>query len=444
MLFIKKKNQFKFFQFNQKRFQTGDLYKILDVDSKVSEGDLKKKYFELAKKYHPDVNPSKDAKSKFIEINNAYETLSNKQKRAQYDEQRQYGGFSQGFQSPPNYQSYQPPRSAQGKAGFRKDYQQRNDFDDIMRFWNEMVQEETRKSQFKNQQSSGYSSNYQNTTIKRDAYGNIRVETKSRGGQDNDFNWKYDANGGENLRRARGGKFENIFDNVFKDPWKIFTNASTSTERPTILDFPSKFSIIQTAQHQNNILAQFQVGDVKNRQIGEIVETSTDRFSFIRNGVTLSTSRFWTSSSGQESGTIEDKNQKKVATVTQNNQPPMPSLVAAFLPFMVTHYVIKNNQEKIIGYISSFNFIFSSTVFYNKNLSAVVRIRGAMNVFGFNLIEYSDVSIGIGSTFDPSVIIMFSIWNTLKKQRSQNSTVVKSVINSVLEFGKNLLSGGKK
>jgi len=441
MLFIKRKNNFKFFRI-QMRFQTGDLYKILDVDSKVSEGDLKKKYFELAKKYHPDVNPSKDAKSKFIEINNAYETLSNKQKRAQYDEQRQYGGFSQnqGYQTPPNYQSYQPPRS---KAGYRKEfhYQQRNDsFDDIMRFWNEMVREENLKSQFKNQQS-GFSSNFQNTTIKRDAYGNIRVETNSRGGRGNDFNWKYDANGGEGLRRARGGKFENILENVFKDPWKIFTSANT-TERPTILDFPSKFSIIQTVQHQENSFAQFQVGDVKNRQIGEVIESSKDNLTFSRNGMTLSTARFSTSN-GNLFGTIEDKNQKKVATIIQTSQPPIPSLIAAFFPFMVTHYLIRNHQDKTIGYISSFNFIFSSTVFYNKNLSSVVRIRGAMNFFGLSLVEYSDVSIGIGSTFDPSVIIMFTIWNTLKRQRSQNSTIVKEALNSVINFGKNLL-GGKK
>jgi len=443
MIFIKKRNNLKFFFQFQKRLQTGDLYKILNVDPKVSEGDLKKKYFELAKKYHPDVNPSKDAKSKFIEINNAYETLSNKQKRAQYDEQRQYGGFSQsqGYQAPPNYQSYQPPRS---KAGYRKEFhQQGNDsFDDIMRFWNEMVREENLKGQFRNQ-SAGYSSNFQNTTIKRDAYGNIRVETKSRGGRDNDFNWKNDTNGSDGLRRARGGKFENIFENVFNDPWKIFTNATANTERPTILDFPSKFSIIQTVQPHENSFAQFQVGDVKNRQIGEVIENSNDKLTFSRNGMTLSTARF-SSANGVLFGTIEDKNQKKVATITQTYQPPIPSLIAAFLPFMVSHYVIKNHQDKIIGYISSFNFIFSSTVFYNKSLSTVVRIRGAMNFFGFNLVEYSDVSIGIGSTFDPSIIIMFTIWNTLKRQRSQNSTMIKEAVNSVINFGKNLLGGKKK
>jgi len=441
MLFIKKRNHFKFFKFNQTRFQSGDLYKILEVDPKVSEGDLKKKYFELAKKYHPDVNPSKDAKSKFIEINNAYEILSNKQKRAQYDEQRQYGGFSRGFQTPPNYQSYQPRNQSQGKAGYSQ-HQQRNDsFDDIMRFWNEMVREENLKGQFKNQQS-GYSSNYQSTTIKRDAHGNIRVETNSRGGRGNDFNWKYDAYGGENLRRARGGKFENIFENVFRDPWKIFTNANMNVERPTIFDFPSKFSMIQVIRPQENSLAQFQVGDFKNRQIGEVVETSKDRLTFSRNSMTLSTARFWPTASGDFTGSIEDKNGKKIATITQTNQSPVPSLVAALMPFMVNHYVIKNQTDKIIGYVSTFNFIFSSTVFYNKGLSVVVRVRGAMNIFGFNLVEYSDVSIGIGSTFDPSVIVMFTIWNTLKRQRSQNATIVKGFINTVLDFGKKLLAVG--
>lgn len=89
----------------------------------------------------------------------------------------------------------------------------------------------------------------------------------SIGGRDSDFGWKYDAHGGENLRRARGGKFENIFENVFRDPWKIFTNASENAERPTILDFPAKFSIIQTVKPEGKTLSQFRVSDLRNRNI---------------------------------------------------------------------------------------------------------------------------------------------------------------------------------
>ena len=55
-----------------------DLYKILGVSRSADEGDIKKAYFQLAKKYHPDVNKASDAKEKFAEISQAYETLGDK------------------------------------------------------------------------------------------------------------------------------------------------------------------------------------------------------------------------------------------------------------------------------------------------------------------------------------------------------------------------------
>ncbi|CAD8054820.1 unnamed protein product [Paramecium sonneborni] len=76
-----------------------DLYELLGVPRNASQNDIKKAYYGLAKKYHPDANPSKDAKEKFAEINNAYETLSDENKRKVYDqvgmtgdEQDQAGG----------------------------------------------------------------------------------------------------------------------------------------------------------------------------------------------------------------------------------------------------------------------------------------------------------------------------------------------------------------
>lgn len=63
-----------------------DYYKILGVEKKASDSDIKKAYRNLAKKYHPDLNQNnKDAANKFKEINEAYEVLSDKNKRKQYD-----------------------------------------------------------------------------------------------------------------------------------------------------------------------------------------------------------------------------------------------------------------------------------------------------------------------------------------------------------------------
>lgn len=64
-----------------------DYYEVLGVDKSVSEDDLKKAYRKAAKKYHPDLNPGdKEAEKKFKEVNEAYEVLSNSEKRARYDQ----------------------------------------------------------------------------------------------------------------------------------------------------------------------------------------------------------------------------------------------------------------------------------------------------------------------------------------------------------------------
>ena len=63
-----------------------DYYKILGVAKGASADDIKKTYRKLARKYHPDVNPGdKSAEAKFKEINEAYEVLSDPDKRKRYD-----------------------------------------------------------------------------------------------------------------------------------------------------------------------------------------------------------------------------------------------------------------------------------------------------------------------------------------------------------------------
>lgn len=61
------------------------LYETLEVSSSASETEIKKAYRKLARQYHPDVNKDSGAEEKFKEINAAYEILSDKQKRSQYD-----------------------------------------------------------------------------------------------------------------------------------------------------------------------------------------------------------------------------------------------------------------------------------------------------------------------------------------------------------------------
>jgi len=80
-----------------------DYYEVLGVDKNADEATIKKAYRTLAKKYHPDMNPGdKEAEAKFKEVNEAYDVLSDPDKKAKYD---QYG-----------HAAFDP--SAGGGAGF--------------------------------------------------------------------------------------------------------------------------------------------------------------------------------------------------------------------------------------------------------------------------------------------------------------------------------------
>ncbi|MDQ4075019.1 MAG: J domain-containing protein [Chloroflexota bacterium] len=112
-----------------------DYYKILGVDRKASQKDIKRAYRKLARQYHPDVNPGDaSAQEKFKEINEAYEVLSDPEKRKKYDtlgaDWRRYqqrggeGGFDWG-----QYTRQQP---GGGTSGFGGEFSDFSDFFDSL------------------------------------------------------------------------------------------------------------------------------------------------------------------------------------------------------------------------------------------------------------------------------------------------------------------------
>jgi curved DNA-binding protein len=80
-----------------------DYYKILGVERGAGEDDIKKAYRKLARKYHPDVSKETNAKEKFQEVSEAYETLRDKEKRAAYDSLGSGFRPGQDFRPPPDW-----------------------------------------------------------------------------------------------------------------------------------------------------------------------------------------------------------------------------------------------------------------------------------------------------------------------------------------------------
>ena len=68
-----------------------DFYKVLGVSKDATDAEITKAYRKLARKYHPDLNKTKEAEEKFKDISEAYDVLSNKENRQKYDAIRQFG-----------------------------------------------------------------------------------------------------------------------------------------------------------------------------------------------------------------------------------------------------------------------------------------------------------------------------------------------------------------
>src|SRR5215468_11759956 len=109
----------------------GDLYAVLGVNRTATSNEIKSAYRRLARKYHPDVNSDPAAQSKFAQINEAYHTLIDPERRKTYDRTGSVSSSAHSRQSD----------SAASRAARRAHYQQRADH--IVNEWLRREREET-------------------------------------------------------------------------------------------------------------------------------------------------------------------------------------------------------------------------------------------------------------------------------------------------------------
>nr|WP_315207938.1 J domain-containing protein [uncultured Flavobacterium sp.] len=125
-----------------------DYYKILEVDKKATEAEIKKAYRKLARKYHPDLNPNdKEAERKFKEINEANEVLSHTENRKKYDDYGENWQHAEEFEKSKQQRQYQG-NGQQGGFGSGGDF---SDFFESMFGGRSSGGEGRRSAQFKGQ-----------------------------------------------------------------------------------------------------------------------------------------------------------------------------------------------------------------------------------------------------------------------------------------------------
>lgn len=113
------------------KMQYKDYYKILGVERSSTEAQIKAAYRKTARKVHPDVNKSPDAVEKFKDINEAYEVLSDKEKRRRYDSLGANWQAGSDFTPPPGFDGFNFNQKSYGQNAYSQGFSDMGGFSDF-------------------------------------------------------------------------------------------------------------------------------------------------------------------------------------------------------------------------------------------------------------------------------------------------------------------------
>ncbi|KAJ3615081.1 hypothetical protein NHX12_018649 [Muraenolepis orangiensis] len=220
-----------------------DFYHILGVPKDASERQIKKAFHKLAMKYHPDKNKSPDAESKFREIAEAYETLSDDKRRREYD---QLGGHG--------------PLPGQGGNGGRANfhqYFQSFNFDDLFKDFDQFGQPH-------HNHNHHHRHHHHHSDPDSHAYAHSQAYAHAQAHQKRHFDGHFKAhqeasNGNKRqFQQEDFGGAGGVFDNVFEDLEKMFSfNAHGSRSGSRFQGTTGKQQCRTVTQRRGNMVSTF-------------------------------------------------------------------------------------------------------------------------------------------------------------------------------------------
>lgn len=207
-------------------------YKILNVNEKSTPSEIKKNFYLLAKKYHPDMNKGKE--EQFKEINEAYEILGDDNKKKQYDDMRKYNNsstssnnayssnsYSQNYNN--YYQSQNQGQKQQQSYYYYETRQGPKDFKNMK--FNKMNQDEIRFNAGKNPNMNFHEEVFKE--FMKDVYGkmhNSANTTNSRNRNSNtnaNKNYNYSNNYNYTYNQRKNNEQNNYYQDYYDDEIQI-------------------------------------------------------------------------------------------------------------------------------------------------------------------------------------------------------------------------------